>query len=156
MLWLNHCSVWKVLEICSVQTCIEESYSGSCHKEYEAIRLSMDMMSNRDARFAPNCLGMGRQTERINQLIEEYLWYFCDSELKKLSWIDILETTQFCYNQHKYLTMGFRPLELALVINHLPWVKLLSIVRRTVSCNYHFTWTNMKRWRKLRTMLLRF
>ena len=50
------------------------------------------------------------QTERINAVLEDYL---TPHESQK-NWLDLLDSTQFSYNLHKYASTGLSPLVLAM------------------------------------------
>ena len=52
------------------------------------------------------------QTERINALLEEYLRNYVKATQK--NWVDLLDTTQLCYNLHISSSTGMSPFELAM------------------------------------------
>ena len=39
---------------------------------------------------------MDKQTEWVNQVLEQYLWYYIDYNLS--NWLDLLPSTEFAYN----------------------------------------------------------
>ncbi|CAA0828421.1 Unknown protein [Striga hermonthica] len=50
------------------------------------------------------------QTERMNQLLEEYLRHYVTASQD--NWVELLYMTQFCYNLHKSSATGMSPFEL--------------------------------------------
>ncbi|KAG8374925.1 hypothetical protein BUALT_Bualt10G0046300 [Buddleja alternifolia] len=49
-------------------------------------------------------------TERMNQLLEEYLRHYVSASQK--NWVELLDMAQFCYNLHKSSATGMSPFEL--------------------------------------------
>ncbi|KAK9162889.1 hypothetical protein Syun_003791 [Stephania yunnanensis] len=49
------------------------------------------------------------QTERINSLLEDYLRHYVNAS--QYNWVDLLDTTQFCYNLHKSSATKLSPFE---------------------------------------------
>ena len=93
--------------------------------------LPKDIISDRDARFTgrfwvelfkllgseskfstANHPQTDGQTERIIGLLEEYLRHYVTATQK--NWVDLLDTTQFCYNLHRSSATGMSPFELAM------------------------------------------
>lgn len=52
------------------------------------------------------------QTERMNQLLEEYLRHYVTASQK--NWLELLEPAQFCYNLHQSSATGMSPFELSM------------------------------------------
>ncbi|CAA0826951.1 Unknown protein [Striga hermonthica] len=50
------------------------------------------------------------QTERMNQLLEEYLRHYVTASQD--NWVELLDMAQFCYNLHKSSATGMSPFEL--------------------------------------------
>ena len=93
--------------------------------------LPKDIVSDRDTRFigrfwvelfkllgsefkfsTANHPQIDGQTERINTLLEEYLRHYVMATQK--NWVDLLDTTQLCYNLHRSSATGMSPFELAM------------------------------------------
>ncbi|RVW18515.1 Retrovirus-related Pol polyprotein from transposon 17.6 [Vitis vinifera] len=93
--------------------------------------LPKDIVSDRDARFTGrfwvelfNLLGSelkfstanhpqtDGKMERINALLEEYLRHYVTATQK--NWVDLMDTTQLCYNLQRSSTTGMSPFELAI------------------------------------------
>ncbi|KZV57841.1 hypothetical protein F511_03410 [Dorcoceras hygrometricum] len=91
--------------------------------------IPQDIVSDRDTRFTGrfwtalfNLMGSDLkfsttnhpqtdgQTERINQLLEEYLRHFVTASQK--NWVSLLDVAQFSYNLHKASSTGMSPFEL--------------------------------------------
>ncbi|KAK9113309.1 hypothetical protein Syun_020106 [Stephania yunnanensis] len=90
-----------------------------------------DIISDRDARFIWrfwvalfNLLGSelkfstanhpqtDGQTERVNALLEDYLRHYMNAS--QTNWVDLLDTTQFCYNLHKSSATELSPFEVVM------------------------------------------
>jgi len=41
-----------------------------------------------------------RQTERVNQALEQYLWYYVDYNFS--NWLDLLSSAEFAYNNQAH------------------------------------------------------
>ncbi|KAG6472970.1 hypothetical protein ZIOFF_070450 [Zingiber officinale] len=52
------------------------------------------------------------QTERINHVLEKYLWHYVIASQK--NWLELLDSAQFCYNLHKSSSMEMSPFEIVL------------------------------------------
>lgn len=50
------------------------------------------------------------QTERMNQLLEEYMRHYVTASQR--NWVDLLDVAQFSYNLHKSSATGLSPFEL--------------------------------------------
>ncbi|KAF7153438.1 hypothetical protein RHSIM_Rhsim01G0086500 [Rhododendron simsii] len=50
------------------------------------------------------------QTERINSLLEEYLWHYVTASQQ--NWVELLDSAQFCYYLHRSSLTGASPFEL--------------------------------------------
>ena len=48
----------------------------------------------------PYHLQIDRQTEQVNQVLEQYLWYYVDYNLS--NWLDLLSSTEFAYNNQAH------------------------------------------------------
>jgi hypothetical protein len=112
---------------CSAETAAEEFY----RHLVKLFGIPTDIVSDRDARFTGrfwthlfNMMGTelkfstanhpqtDGQTERMNQLLEEYLRHYVTASQR--NWLELLDTAQFCYNLHRSSATGFSPFELAL------------------------------------------
>ncbi|KAG6474774.1 hypothetical protein ZIOFF_068713 [Zingiber officinale] len=93
--------------------------------------LPNDIVSDRDTRFTGrfwttlfNMMGTDLkfstanhpqtdgQTERINYVLEEYLWHYVTASQK--NWLGLLDSAQFCYNLHKSSATKMSPFEIVL------------------------------------------
>ena len=52
------------------------------------------------------------QTERMNAMLEEYLRHYVTAKQK--NWVDLLDTTQLCYNLHRSSSTGISHFKLAM------------------------------------------
>lgn len=52
------------------------------------------------------------QTERINHLLKEYLSHYVTTNQR--NWVELLDTTQFCYNLYKSSATEMSPFEIVL------------------------------------------
>ena len=48
----------------------------------------------------PYHLQIDGQTEQVNQVLEQYLWYYVDYNLS--NWLDLLSSTEFAYNNQAH------------------------------------------------------
>ena len=63
-----------------------------------------DIHSNKSTAFHPQSDG---QTERVNQVLEQYLRIFCDHQQD--NWLDILPLAEFAYNNAKHTSTRMSP-----------------------------------------------
>jgi len=63
-----------------------------------------DIHSNKSTAFHPQSDG---QTERVNQVLEQYLRIFCDHQ--QGNWLDILPLAEFAYNNAKHTSIRMSP-----------------------------------------------
>ena len=95
------------------------------------VGLPKDIVSDRDARFTgrfwvelfkllgselkfstANHPQTDDQIERINALLEEYFRHYVTATQK--NWVDLLDSTQLCYNLHRSFATGMNPFELVM------------------------------------------
>lgn len=117
--------------IAAPHACPAEVAAGLFHKfVVKYFGLPEDIVSDRDTRFTgrfwtvlfglmgselkfstANHPQTDGQTERMNQLLEEYLRHYVTASQK--NWLELLDTAQFSYNLHRSSATGMSPFELA-------------------------------------------